>query len=127
MAIEFEHERVGSFLVVRLRSTESSVEASLEFGRELAALCQRLDCRRVLLDHREMTIRHPIFGHLALAEGMLEQLLTIHFDRVASVTGPDDYDRYRDFELLSRNRGFNFRAFQTMEDAREWLEAGAEG
>lgn len=125
MAIEYEHERVGAFIVVTLVRTDSSIEASLDFGRSLADLCDRESCHRVLLDHREMTIRHPIFGHLALADGLLGELLTTRFERVASVTGPEDLDRYRDFELLSSNRGFNFRAFQSMEDAREWLESGA--
>jgi len=126
VAIEYEHERDGAFIVVKLLRTDSSVEASLEFARGLAGLCERTDCHRVLLDHREMTIRHPIFGHLALAESLLDEVLTVHFERVASVTAPEDYDRYRDFELVSRNRGFNFRAFQSVEDAREWLESGAE-
>ena len=40
---------------------------------------------------------------------------------MASVTGPEDIDRYRDRERLSSNRGLNFRPFQRMEDARGWL------
>ena len=38
MAIEYEHERDGAFIVVKLLRTDSSVEASLEFVRQYDAL-----------------------------------------------------------------------------------------
>lgn len=58
---------------------------------------------------------------MGMGDSLLEEMLVFRFHRVACVTSAEQMPTARDFESVARNRGMNFRAFDTLEAAERWL------
>lgn len=76
----------------------------------------------MLLDERNLTYTvGNIFDLMGMGDKLLEDMLVFRFHRLACVTTAEQLPTARDFEAVARNRGMNYRAFETFEEAESWL------
>lgn len=108
-----------------LVSHESGFSGNTEvtsLARRLAEVCDAAGIHRLLLDERRLTYTvGNIFDLMGMGDSLLEEMLVFRFHRVACVTSAEQMPTARDFESVARNRGMNFRAFDTLEAAERWL------
>lgn len=112
------------YICVSHNSGEASAKEPSQYLAELAEICDKHNIHRVLLDERNITCTiGNIFGLMSLGDKLLQKLLVLRFHRLACATKPEQLKTAQDFEAVARNRGMNYRAFETIEAAEVWLNA----
>ena len=110
------------YVLVTHAESEAGNREPTQFAGELAEACDQAGIHRVLLDERKLTYTvGNIFDLMGIGDKLLEDMLVFRFHRLACVPKPDQLDTARDFESVARNRGMNFRAFESMAAAEAWL------
>ena len=122
MAYEPIIEVRDGYVLVSHTAGEGGNTEPPEFAAELAEACDNANLHRVLLDERNLTYTvGNIFDLMGMGDKLVEELLVFRFHRIACVTTAEQLQTARDFEAVGRNRGLNYRAFESIEDAEAWL------
>jgi hypothetical protein len=106
---------------VRTKGYADSVEEMLAYADDIVDACKREQCRRVLLDERELRLQIGTFYDYLFAEGLSSRQVNRHLSWIACVPNERDKVQASFFEILSLNRGLNYRVFSSIEDAEKWL------
>jgi hypothetical protein len=99
-------------------------EASKERLAELAKAARQRGVDRVLLDMRDVQVGPtPAFTptELAAIVGTFHQIGFTYQQRLAVLYTADPHHGARLFAFISRERGWNVKAFDNFEDALNWL------
>lgn len=92
------------------------------FATKLADVCDRHNIHRVLLDERNLRYSvDSIFDLINLGDDLLEDMIVFRFHRLACVAAMDQIRVAKEFESVARNRGMNYKAFDSLEEAERWL------
>lgn len=120
MSVQFQIQKMPDYLAVRF--TGRMNEAWRKFA-SIAESCKRAKKNKLLLDFTEAQ------GDMSLADRYILAVKVEDFMifkiRVAAVGILEQFDFLRLAETVTQSRWINFRAFTRVEDAEEWLLAGA--
>ena len=123
MSFKPDIEVCGKYLKVTHQPGPAGNLEAQNFSAELAEVCDRENIHRVLLDERPLTYTvGNIFDLMGIGDKLVEEMLVFRFHRLACVTTPEQMEIVRDFEAVARNRGLNYRAFESIEEAETWLQ-----
>ncbi len=110
------------YVVVTHDAGEGGNAEPTTFAGELAEACDQAGLHRVLLDERNLTYTvGNIFDLMGIGDKLLEDMLVFRFHRLACITKPEQFQTAKDFEAVARNRGMNYRAFESIDEAHDWL------
>jgi len=110
------------YILVSHENSQGGNAEPTAFATELAEACDQNNIHRVLLDERNLVYTvGNIFDLMSIGDKLVEELLVFRFHRLACVTTPEQMDTAQDFESVARNRGLNYRAFENMDEAVNWL------
>ena len=121
MSYELNLKEFDDYVEVKVKG-ERKKDAVLAAAIEIKEICKAKKISKVLVDVREFT------GRLELLDSY--DLISLDFPKVKEsgihlqVAIVDDVRfkiKYRFFETVARNRGFNIRLFGDIKKAAEWL------
>jgi hypothetical protein len=104
-------------------------KASKQRIAELAKACKERGLDRVMLDVRDLQFGPvPVFtpAELAAVVDTFREMGFSHPQRLAVLYKVDPHHGARMFAFISRERGWNVKAFDNYEDAIQWLALSAE-
>ena len=78
-------------------------------------------CHRILLDEIDFHMNVDMLGAIQLTEILIEKDVPSMGLRVAAVVLPENMAGERALETAMRNRSINYRVFDDMETAQQWL------
>ena len=88
--------------------------------QEITRLSRENGIIRVIINHRDLDINvSELVAYRRPLE--LKSHFTDIYPRVAFVSPRDRHGLYKFFTLVARNRGITFKAFQTYEEAFDWV------
>ena len=96
------------------------MDSSRQCWRNIAATLQQSDCRRVLLDDRELLLETTVnsdFEHARYGADLMRR----QCDRFALLDIEPNNEINHFFETVCVNRGFNLKVFLQEKEAIEWL------
>lgn len=101
---------------IRSRETVSSI------AHEILDACDKHQVDRVLVNVQELTGRLSIFDSFMLVAEEFPKLKRRQIlKKAALVDNRERRERFRFFELLAHNRGYNLRIFDDADEALEWI------
>ena len=118
MGLEVAIKEEPGYLAVTL-SGEYSLAAAKEIGSRVHVEALGLECRKVLIDARQVRGKVGLMDRLKL--GAAAAMLWRKDLKVALVYRAEEMDGF--FERSARHRGVRMRSFADMSTAREWLLA----
>jgi len=122
MSLQPTIEICDNYLLVTHPPTKAGNTEAQNFAAELADVCDRENIHRVLLDEQKITYTvDNIFDLMGIGDKLLKDMLVFRFHRLACVPGKEQLQIAKDFESVARNRGMNYRVFEKLEDAKNWL------
>jgi len=92
---------------------------SNEMVREVVAAMERYQCYRHIVDHRETEFRLTIADYYQ-RPGTNEKIGLSHKSKIGMVF-KELNENTRFMETVFNNRGYNFRQFSSLEDAKNWM------
>jgi hypothetical protein len=118
--VRIEVEPKDTYVLVRMSGTMPAGTLKKEIARFMDAV-RASGLKRFLVDERGLVL--GIDMHEAYLVGESEQTVFAATQgyRFASVPDPANKARNENFETLMRNRSVNYRVFDTIADAEEWL------
>lgn len=122
MAFTYEFEPCGKYLLVRTRGIQAVLEDGIAYARAIAAHSIKHNLGRVLLDERHLRMHTSTIADFELVIGVLRERLHVSMQRMACVPHPQDLTKAQFFETAAQNRGLNFRLFEEVAAAQQWLE-----
>ena len=102
-------------------------DAIVTLAKEVVAAATKHDYDRVLVDVRELDGQMGVFDAYSIPVQhfpVLKQLRIL--TKAVIVDSPKRRERYLFFESVARARGFNFRAFEDVDVAVDWLLSSEE-
>jgi hypothetical protein len=128
MSVELHIIRASEFIRVGHHG-RPNFQASKEMLTKLADTCRERGIYRVLLDLREVQLGPtPAFTPVELAS-IVETFHEIgfsHAQRLAVLYATDPHHGARLFAFISREQGWNVKAFDSYEKALDWLAVSTE-
>jgi len=122
MALQFKFEKSEKYVIIRTTGLGKELKDFQEYAQAAVDYGEREGCRRFLLDETGLAHETSISDSFDLAEWLLQKMMANRVDKVACVGTPADYERNKDFSLFARNRGLNYRVFDSFNEAIDWLE-----
>ncbi|BDQ34584.1 hypothetical protein [Pseudodesulfovibrio portus] len=118
--MRLEVEPKNTYALVRMSGAVPAGTFRNEVSRLMDAV-RASGLKRILLDERGLVL--GVDTHEAYLVGESEQIVmaAIQGYRFASVPDPANKARNENFETMLRNRSVNYRVFDTIADAEEWL------
>ncbi|MDJ0652528.1 MAG: hypothetical protein QNJ40_00115 [Xanthomonadales bacterium] len=111
----------GDLVVARVKDGAERPD-NYEYSQTIMDFCHNNECSRVLLDERQGTWGRNFFEDYKMLDLLVSRGVDNKVHRVACVASPVRFRAVRDFEIMARNRGVNFRAFDNPDEARAWLK-----
>jgi len=121
MLYELFLKEIEDYLEVRIEG-ERTMAAVITAAREITAICKESNIYKVLIDVREFKGRLELSESYDIISGKFPKMKNNEINlQVAIVDDVKFKIKYRFFETVAQNRGFNVRLFGNVEKAVKWL------
>lgn len=121
MAYELEITKENGHIFARLTGLRT-LNAVSSAAESILDSCRQLQIEKVLIDIRTLEGRLSVFDSLMLIVEKFPQLQKVHaIKKAAIVDAMTGWERLNFFEGIARQRGYNIRAFTSIDNARKWL------
>ena len=105
-----------------LIKTSGTINGWIEFTKQLYEEITECNCNKTIIDHRELEFPDGLMHYVDLVGFYAENLpFDIRFLKVAVVINTKYEEVGHFWETYCHNRGFRYRAFTSMEDAKIWI------
>ncbi len=123
MSYEFTIEEKPNHLYVSATG-ERTRENVAAIAHRIIDACEKNLVKGVLVDVRQLTGRLRVFDSFMIVAIEFPRLKRLGvLSKAAIVDREENRARFAFFERISRNRGFNVRAFSQVSEATEWLRS----
>ena len=126
MAYESDNFVVTDFLVVQVTG-KRTYEAVVEMTHQLFEAMKEHQKEKILIDVRGLEGRLRIMDSYRVVTGEFPKLRGKGIAKAAIVDRPRSGRMYWFLETVARNRGFNLRIFEAIEQAKAWLRVDSQG
>jgi len=121
MPIDYDTVLKGDVLWVTALGETMSVDVLVEYVRAMTQDALDMGVKKVLVDNRRIIGAMDVLQSHDFAVDVEEQIELAKTIRWAVVTSPERMKALRFFETVARNRGLSILAFDTIEEAEDWL------
>jgi hypothetical protein len=123
MSYQLKLKKEPAYLFVQVTGIRT-LETVLAAGKEVILACDEQGYNRVLVDVQEMTGELTTFEVYDLGTGDLKEFRRPGQLKMAILDLEENRSRFRFFETVFHNRGYNLRIFSNMDEAIKWLREG---
>ncbi|MFP4547517.1 MAG: hypothetical protein ACLFQM_05250 [Fidelibacterota bacterium] len=120
MAIEFTSNLEDGILYITSRGVDESFEDVRNYATSLILTAQGTNCRKLLIDERNLEYRLNIMDTYKFAEYAVDNIPQI--TKVAIVPDPECIDDAQFYENVVSTRGLRLRIFRDLESAKKWVK-----
>lgn len=121
MTIHYSIEERDRYLYLLGEGIEDGLEKNIEIHEMIVNTCKERNCRRVLIDDRNVIYTASVVSIYMLAKHYAEFDVPHFIERAAVVANPEFREDNQFFENAARNRGTNIRVFNEFNEAENWL------
>ena len=97
---------------------DRTLDVAFTVVSDMAAACIEHQCKKVLVDTRDMTGRLETMEQYDFPKEVPEEFKKI---KIAAIDTEEDKNIWRFFETSARNHGYNMRTFTDVDAAKKWL------
>jgi hypothetical protein len=124
MPINIEATAEGVYLYIRALGKQQDLEETKKYALDILTLVQEYGMSCVLLDEIDLEQNLGVVDQFEIAEFLDENLpLETRLGRLAMVLPETEAEVGVFWETACRNRGFDFKFFHSLQEARRWLVA----
>jgi hypothetical protein len=121
MTFDYQLDNRGNYVAVTTSGNQNANQVE-PYILEIDKFCEAHGCNLVLLDERGLSVHTDIDHEVLLSDFVSFGHGLRHVSRIACVPSGQSRTTAIFFESLARSKHFNFKVFDTIDAAMEWLE-----
>lgn len=124
MSITYTFEVIGDTLSVKASGEDDNLDEVKQYGIAVIEKVLESNCTRAICDERELRYKLGTFDTFELAQHIVQNAPRVA--KIAIVCSDKDIQDASFFETVVVNRGLRVKAFKELDEAKTWLDDGAQ-
>ncbi len=119
--IRYTLEERDEYLLFIGEGTEGNLQSNIEIHRMIVQTCMERNCRRILVDDRNVVYTASAASIYELAKYYAATDVPRYIQRAAVLANPANMDMNQFYENTAQNRNIDLRIFYDLSEAERWL------
>ena len=118
---KYKFIKKDKYILVKTEGTVTTIDQVINYADDIFEKCLKESKNKVLIDDRNTIVYTSLIKNFQIAEKVALLQSEKVFVTTALVTNESNKDKFTDIELFFRNRGFYFKVFDSINNAKNWL------